>query len=89
MLINVISGSWSTIRSQKWGCRCGQEVGYAWFISLANKFHIFRLYMQGTDLEIADYDGRTALHIAASEGHAHLVRFFLNIAKVYHEPRDR
>ncbi|CAJ0959599.1 unnamed protein product, partial [Mesorhabditis belari] len=48
-----------------------------------------RLFMQGTNMEMADYDGRTALHIAAAEGHAHLVKFFLHVAKVHHNPKDR
>ncbi|RCN26060.1 glutaminase [Ancylostoma caninum] len=48
-----------------------------------------RMYLQGTNLEMADYDGRTALHVAAAEGHMHLVKFFVNVAKVNHQPRDR
>jgi glutaminase len=33
--------------------------------------------VQGVDPEEADYDGRTALHLAASEGRAEVVDFFV------------
>lgn len=47
-------------------------------------------YMQkvGANLGGADYDGRTALHLAASEGHAEVVRYLLeNGSSIY--ARDR
>ncbi|CAD5226897.1 unnamed protein product [Bursaphelenchus xylophilus] len=50
---------------------------------------IRRMYMQGCDLEMKDYDKRTALHLAASEGHPDIILFLLNIAKVKVDPRDR
>ncbi|KAI6221261.1 No extended memory [Aphelenchoides besseyi] len=50
---------------------------------------IRRLYLQGADLELADYDKRTALHLAASEGHPDVLRFLINTAKVKLDPRDR
>ncbi|KAJ1373012.1 Glutamine synthetase, partial [Parelaphostrongylus tenuis] len=50
---------------------------------------IRRMYLQGANLEMADYDGRTALHIASAEGHLNLVKFLVNVAKVNHQPHDR
>uniref|UniRef100_A0A915DX07 Uncharacterized protein n=1 Tax=Ditylenchus dipsaci TaxID=166011 RepID=A0A915DX07_9BILA len=50
---------------------------------------IRRIYMQGGDLELCDYDKRTALHLAASEGYIEIVKFLINIAKVRVDPRDR
>ena len=50
---------------------------------------IRRIYMQGIDLEMADYDRRTALHLAAAEGHIETVKFLINIARVKVDPRDR
>lgn len=47
------------------------------------------MYMQGCDLQTADYDKRTALHLAACEGHVEVVQFLLNIAKVRIDAKDR
>ncbi|KAI1700311.1 ankyrin repeats (3 copies) domain-containing protein [Ditylenchus destructor] len=48
-----------------------------------------RMYMQGCDLEMSDYDKRTALHLAASEGHLDIIMFLVNTAKMESYPIAR
>lgn len=50
---------------------------------------IRRYYMSGMDMSLCDYDHRTALHAAAAEGNLEIVEFLLQVASVYHEPKDR
>ncbi|KAI9535050.1 hypothetical protein NQZ68_007138 [Dissostichus eleginoides] len=40
-------------------------------------------------MEQRDYDSRTALHVAAAEGHTEVVCFLLEACKVNPVPRDR
>lgn len=46
------------------------------------------IYAKGYDLNIGDYDGRTALHLAASEGELEIVEFLLS-KKVNKMAKDR
>jgi glutaminase len=47
-----------------------------------------RLLAHGHDLNRADYDGRTPLHLAAAEGQIETVKYLLN-QKVVRHPKDR
>ncbi len=40
-------------------------------------------------MEQGDYDGRTALHLAAAEGHYECVKFLVDVAQVSINPTDR
>ncbi|KAM9486337.1 glutaminase kidney isoform, mitochondrial-like isoform 3-T3 [Clarias gariepinus] len=48
-----------------------------------------RFALSSMDMEQRDYDSRTALHVAAAEGHVDVVRFLLEACKVNPVPRDR
>lgn len=48
-----------------------------------------RYYMSGMDMALADYDHRTALHLAATEGHLDVIEFLLETCQLNHDIRDR
>lgn len=41
------------------------------------------------DMSTKDYDGRTALHVAAAEGHLALVRMLIEKCRVHFDIKDR
>ena len=57
--------------------------------SQGNVMAIRVLVAQGADVSKGDYDQRTALHLAASNGHAEMVRVLVREAKANVSPIDR
>ena len=50
---------------------------------------LYRFALSGMDMSAGDYDSRTALHLAAAEGHRNVVVLLLEQCKVEAEPKDR
>uniref|UniRef100_A0A4W5RKH8 glutaminase n=2 Tax=Hucho hucho TaxID=62062 RepID=A0A4W5RKH8_9TELE len=48
-----------------------------------------RFALSSMDMELKDYDSRTALHVAAAEGHVDVVRFLTDTCKVNPFVKDR
>lgn len=48
-----------------------------------------RQRLSGLDMTCSDYDGRTALHLAAAEGHLECVKFLVEQCNVNPFPKDR
>ena len=48
-----------------------------------------RFYYSGVTMSNANYDGRTALHLAAAEGHASCVKFLVETCKLNPLAKDR
>lgn len=47
------------------------------------------LMLKGANLEVGDYDGRTPLHLAASEGHLNMIKFMIETGLKNLNPLDR
>ncbi len=56
--------------------------------SLGDLNEIKNLDAKGIDLDMADYDGRTPLHVAAAEGHINIIDYFIKTNRNL-SPRDR
>ncbi len=54
------------------------SVRLCWAASQGDVEEIERLVANGIDLDAADYDGRTAAHLAASEGHANVIQYLID-----------
>ena len=57
--------------------------------SNGDKRALERSYLSGMDMNIGDYDRRTALHLACSEGHMSSIRFLVEVCSVDINIKDR
>ena len=63
-------------------------VDLCWAAAEGDVTGLQRLVVRGVDLDAADYDGRTALHLAASEGQSNVVQYLV-ARGVRRDPIDR
>ena len=64
-------------RLKKHQAQIEMVVNLCWAASQGDLSEVQKLAAAGVDLNAADYDGRTALHLAASEGHASVVSYLI------------
>ena len=65
-----------------------QSMALCWAASQGDINEMCRLVANGYDLNAADYDGRTAIHLAASNGQTQMVKYLFE-KQVNMNPRDR
>lgn len=69
-----------------------QELAAGWLCDAASAGNIVKLQQlaeNSVDVNLADYDARTALHLAATEGQLLAVSFLLGTARANSSPQDR
>ncbi|CAE7436606.1 unnamed protein product, partial [Symbiodinium sp. CCMP2456] len=69
-----------------------QELAAGWLCDAASAGNIVKLQQlaeNSVDVNLADYDSRTALHLAATEGQLLAVSFLLGTARANSSPQDR
>ena len=57
--------------------------------SNGDKLALERAYLSGLDMNLGDYDNRTALHLACAENHLACVKFLIETCKVDVDGQDR
>ena len=73
----IIRSEHPTLRFQLEGCNAGVKMCEAAF--LGNLTDIRRYINNGVPVDEADYDGRTALHLASCEGHVEIVKYLIEV----------
>ncbi|MBI4894951.1 MAG: ankyrin repeat domain-containing protein [Candidatus Aenigmarchaeota archaeon] len=68
--------------------KINDALAVCWAAAQGDLQELQRLVAGGIDLNAADYDGRTGLHLAASEGNLNIVTFLVK-KNVNINPKDR
>ncbi len=65
-------------RLRRYESQVNEVVNLIWSASKGDLEEVLRLQSEGVDLGMADYDGRTALHLAASDNQAAVVAYLID-----------
>jgi len=65
-----------------------EVVSFCWAASQGDLSEVKRYVALGIDIDESDYDGRTAIHLASSEGHVNVIEYLIQ-RKVNVNPVDR
>ena len=76
-------------RASKYDDRSIQVVKLLLAASNGDMRALERAYMSGLDMNIGDYDKRTALHLACCEGHVTCIKFLIEVCNVDVNVKDR
>lgn len=58
-------------------------------LSVSSSVVVWRYFLSGVDVNAVDYDGRSAMHVAAAEGQMEVIRFLLENANANTTLKDR
>ncbi|CAH1775805.1 unnamed protein product [Owenia fusiformis] len=76
-------------RNRKSDFEANQVVNLLFAASIGDITAMRRFALSGMDMKQSDYDGRTALHLGAVEGHLSVVKFLIEKCNVPYNPCDR